>query len=69
MKNNTKDVAVIMTVHNRKAQTIECLNHLYNEASVFDVYLTDDGCTDGTSEEIVSKFPNVYILNGDQRIF
>ena len=64
-----KSVAIIMTVHNRKRQTIECLRCLFHEPSLFDVYLTDDGCTDGTAEAIEEMFPDVQILKGNGELF
>ena len=46
-----KTIAVLLTVFNRKEKTIQCLKRLYNilplEGYLVDVYLTDDGCTDG----------------------
>ena len=62
-----------MTVHNRKDMTLSCLSHLYNSIIPFnyllDVYLTDDGCTDGTPEAINELFPKVNILKGDGTLF
>lgn len=34
-----------------------------------DVYLTNDGCTDGTPEAIALQYPKVYIINGDGNLF
>ena len=47
-----KSIAVILTVHNRKMKTLECLSSLFKEHNNFEVFLTNDGCTDGTSEVI-----------------
>ena len=50
--NETKAMAVIMTVHNRRDTTLECIRRFYTcrgvEAYEVDFYLMDDGCTDGT---------------------
>lgn len=66
-------IAVIMTVHNRKDMTISCLSHLFNSIIPFnyilDVYLTDDGCTDGTPEAIKELYPKVNILKGDGTLY
>lgn len=69
-----KRMAVLMTVHNRRETTLRCLQLLQNqnvdvnEFSV-DVYLTNDGCTDGTPEAIREKFPCVHIINGDGNLY
>ena len=46
-----------MTVHNRKEKTLKCLSQIYSmnipEDVKLDVYMTDDGCTDGTPETVV----------------
>ena len=34
-----------------------------------DVFLTDDGCTDGTAEAVESLFPSVHILEGSGELF
>ena len=49
-----KQIAVLLTVFNRKEKTLLCLKNLYqqtlpNEYRI-DIYLTNDGCTDGTPE-------------------
>ena len=66
-------IAVIMTVHNRRDTTVECLKRLYQQNNIddinLDVYLTDDGCTDGTPEAIREHFPSVNIIQGDGTLF
>ena len=68
-----KKIAVLLTVHNRKQKTLECLRNLYSQQItkdyVFDVYLTDDGCTDGTSEAVSQEFPKINIVKGDGNLF
>jgi len=64
-----KDIAVIMTCHNRQAKTLECLDSLFSSGYNFSVYLTDDGCTDGTSEAVKAKYPQVNIIKGDGNLF
>jgi len=62
-----------MTVHNRKEMTLLCLSKLYQSIITQDcsltVYLTDDGCTDGTIESIEKQFPDVIILHGNGNLF
>ena len=70
-------IAVLMTVHNRKEKTLRCLSSLeetlasWRERFELKVFLTDDGCTDGTAEAVRRKewsFP-VEILQGDGNLF
>lgn len=63
-----------MTVHNRRETTLRCLRNLRIQSlppriAVPDVFLTDDGCTDGTPEAIRSEFPAVHIIQGDGTLF
>lgn len=64
-----KCLAVLMTVHNRKQITLACLKNLYEQELphdyIVDVYMTDDGCTDGTSEAVTDMFPRVNIVYGN----
>lgn len=70
-------IAVLMTVHNRKAKTLCCLESLCETLASHEgrfqvtVYLTDDGCTDGTAEAIREKGFSVpvHILPGDGNLF
>lgn len=63
-----KTIAVLITVFNRKNTTLRCLARLYNQLPLdgfdVDVYLTDDGCTDGTPEAVASLFPKVNVIHG-----
>lgn len=66
-------VAVLMTVHNRKEKTIECLKHLLaqkvDETVKIEVYLTDDGCTDGTPEEAKAILPEITVVKGNGELY
>ena len=68
-----KNIALLMTVHNRREKTLHSLRCLYNqdflEGYELDVYMTDDGCTDGTPEAVKCEFPPVYIVSGDGTLF
>ena len=69
--------AVLMTVHNRREKTLRCLNSLketlapFGESVQIKVFLTDDGCTDGTADAVrAASFPfEVSILPGDGNLF
>jgi len=70
----TRDrTAVLMTCHNRKLKTIACLDALFNQVLppevAFDVYLVDDGSTDGTAEAVQQSYPQVKILPGDGSLY
>ncbi|NBB31847.1 glycosyltransferase family 2 protein [Cellulophaga sp. BC115SP] len=68
-----KKIAVLITVHNRKDKTISCLNNLFSQVLIdrfqLDVFLVDDGSTDGTSQSISTLFPCVNIIKGDGSLF
>lgn len=69
-----KKVAVLMTVFNRKDTTLRCLSELdsqiYDSNNIqLDVFLTDDGCTDGTPDKVREIFPKVHIIKGDGTLF
>lgn len=68
-----KQIAVLLTVFNRKSQTLQCLENLFKqdipEGYCIKVYLTDDGCTDGTPQTVHEKFPDVKIIQGDGSLF
>jgi len=67
--------AVLLTCHNRKEKTINCLISLYKsiESTVsdmlFEIYLVDDGSTDGTSQEVALRFSGVNIIKGSGNLF
>ena len=62
-----KRIAVLMTCHNRKAKTIRCLRNLYCQNINLDIFLVNDGCTDGTEEFVAKEFPKVNIIEGDRK--
>ena len=66
-------LAVIMACHNRRDTTLSCLRRLQQqklkETRLIDVYLLDDGSTDGTSEAVRNESPDVHILKGDGNLY
>lgn len=70
-----KKIAILLTCHNRKEKTINCLKSLYNAIELskyeikFDIYLVDDGSTDGTSEEIALLFSDINVVKGSGELF
>lgn len=72
------NIAVILTCFNRREKTLSCLNGLYlaqekyNDADItLSVYLTDDGCSDGTAQAVKNRFPDkdIMILQGDGNLY
>ena len=59
-------IAVLLTCFNRKEKTLSCLAGLYESQRVYyernsspielEVFLTDDGCTDGTAQAVKASF-------------
>lgn len=66
-------LAVLMTVHNRKERTVHCLDCLFDclvpNCYSFDVFITDDGCTDGTADVVRNLYPDVNIVHGDGNLY
>lgn len=67
------DIAVLMTCHNRKQKTIECLQALFNQSHIenvkSNVFLVDDGSTDGTKQAINDLFPDVTVIEGTGNLY
>ncbi|MCM1153914.1 MAG: glycosyltransferase family 2 protein [Roseburia sp.] len=62
-------VAVMVACYNRKELTKRCLNSLKNQLleitdKQFDLYVYDDGSTDGTYEMLIKEFPEVFVIQG-----
>lgn len=70
--NNSK-IAVILTCFNRVDKTIKCLSELYDQAIPgfprLEVFLVDDGSTDGTASAVKAQYPAVNLLLGDGSLF
>lgn len=65
-----KQYAVLLTCHNRKDITLQCLKQLYiQQSKLMDIFLCDDGSTDGTYEAIKKEYPNVHIFKGNGNLF
>lgn len=74
-------IAVLLTCFNRKDKTTSCLRHLFaaKEKYASDtgqqlelaIYLTDDGCTDGTAEAAkeVCKGQELHIVKGTGSLY
>ena len=68
-----KNIAALLTCHNRREKTLLCLKNLYDcrlpEGFLLDVFLVDDGSTDGTSDAVRDRFPSVNIISGAGDLF
>lgn len=69
-------IAVLITCFNRRQETLTCLSRLFSQVNLDSlvpfqatVYLVDDGSTDGTSECVRSKYPEVIIIKGHGDLF
>jgi GT2 family glycosyltransferase len=67
-------IAVLITCHNRKEKTLQCLNLLFKQNGIkvvyeIEVYLVDDGCTDGTPDAVIQQFPQVNIIKGTGNLY
>ena len=71
------DVAILMTAHDRREETLSCLMDCHREADAmkaggeyrFTIYLLDDGSTDGTAEAVSERFPDVKLTRSDGNLF
>ncbi len=72
-KKHMKTIAVLLTVFNRKETTLRCLDNLFKQeipqGYSLDVFLTNDGCTDGTPEAVREGFPQVNVIEGNGNLF
>ena len=73
MGKSMTSIGVVITCYNRKEKTLASLKKLINQEDVdsldINIYLVDDGSTDGTSEAVKKNFPQVNIIKGDGTLF
>lgn len=71
--NYNATIAVLLTCHNRREKTLDCLSQLFRASLpvgfIIKVYLVDDGSTDGTSEAVNKYFPQVTIIQGNGHLY
>lgn len=63
-----------MTVHNRRDATLACLRALFGQhgrGTHFDleVFLVDDGSTDGTGQAVTGEFPEITLIAADGSLY
>ena len=69
-----KQIAVLLTCHNRKDKTLHCLQALYAQQGLevdfnIEVFLVDDASTDGTAQAVFEQFSQVKIIQGDGNLY
>lgn len=68
-----KHIAVLITCHNRKDKTLVCLDSLFNcvvpQDLLIEVFLVDDGSTDGTRNAVKQNYPLVNIIGGNGNLY
>ena len=73
MQNANKTIAALVTCHNRKDLTLDCIDRLLSQQNIGDVkievFLVDDGSDDGTTAAVTDRFPTVHILHGDGSLY
>lgn len=66
-------IAVLLTCYNRKSKTIGFLDSLFKQDYFktlnADIYLLDDGSTDGTGTAVREKYPSVNVITGTGNLF
>ncbi|MGQ7945102.1 glycosyltransferase family 2 protein [Flavobacterium sp. WC2509] len=67
-------IAVLLTCHNRKEKTLQCIQALYEQEDqevnyIIEVFLVDDASTDGTSEAIKFQFPKINVIRGNGNLY
>ena len=78
----TMNISVLLTCFNRRKKTVACLESLLgafnaynanNDSPIsFEIFLTDDGSTDGTAEAVREIIPDervLHILKGNGNLF
>ena len=65
-------LAVLLTCFNRRNKTMACLTNIFAnnlKSHDIEIYLVDDGSTDGTSAAISDEFPEVHIITGSGNLY
>ena len=64
-------IAVLMTCHNRRTLTLACLETLRSQPlfAPENLFLVDDGSSDGTGEAVRAALPGANVIAGDGSLF
>lgn len=67
---HSKMVYVILPVHNRRAITVDFVEHLQKQTyPQIKLVLVDDGSKDGTAEAVTSLLPDTAVVRGDGNLW
>lgn len=63
-----------MTCYNRRDITLDCLSKIYNQHGLgvnydLEIYLVDDGSSDGTGDAIRQNYSGVHIIQGNGQLY
>ena len=71
--NSKAKIAVLITCFNRKKKTLSCIQKLkqqkVQENIEYNVFLLDDGSTDGTGDAVKQKFPDVTLITAKGNLY
>jgi len=65
-------IAALLTCHNRRETTLRCLRDLQSQTGTharIEIFLVDDGSSDGTSASVSENFPSVHLIQGDGSLY
>jgi GT2 family glycosyltransferase len=70
-------IAALLTCHNRREKTLACLRSLKTQSFgmgqdipvAIEVFLVDDGSSDGTAEAVCALWPETNVIVGDGNLF
>ena len=64
MTTNTIDLSIIIVNWNTKQLLLNCIESIYRTVhrSAFEIFVVDNGSTDGSVEEVSQKYPTVNII-------
>jgi GT2 family glycosyltransferase len=66
-------IAVLLTCFNRRPTTLTALDHLFHQDCIagvrLEVFLVDDGSTDGTGDAVKARFPQVHVIEGTGSLY
>ena len=70
-------LAILITVYNGMDKVLACLAECYRQADLLaadgrygvDIWLNDDGSTEGISEGVLHRFPKVHLIHSDGTLY